>query len=282
MMLMLCGCELVVDVDVPIEKQNMVLSSFFNPDSTWKAKLSLSRHILDEAPYPAVEDALIVLFEGESPVDTLRHDQMGFYDSDEEPVPGKIYSIRVISNDYGVVNASSSCPQTVEAQFSPLQFNGTGEFGNPEYSLTISFKDPPGKNFYQVMAIGEYRYENPYTGQGFVNRSTMHIWSDDDGIDDPEVGNQEGFFFPDVLFDGENFSLNVKMTPNMWGGNANAKYFIYFRQLNEDYYKYKVTSILQSHTASDPFAQPVKVYTNIENGFGIFAGYTQAVLVIEN
>lgn len=280
-MLALIGCELVVDVDVPIEKQTLVLNSFFNPDSTWKAKVSLSRHILDEAPYPSVENALIVVFDGENPIDTLAHDAAGFYRSDERPQAGKSYSMRAITADYGTANASSGCPEFVQAEFSPIQ-SGTGEYGMPEYSLTISFKDPPGKNFYQIMAIGEYRYMNPYTGQGFLNRSNMRIWSDDEGIDDEEIGNPEGFFFPDVLFDNQAFSINVKFTPNMWGGNSKAKYFLYFRVLNEDYYKYKVTSILQNNTASDPFAQPVKVYNNIENGFGIFAGFNQNVLVIEN
>ncbi|HEY0652453.1 MAG TPA: DUF4249 domain-containing protein [Chryseosolibacter sp.] len=281
LLLTLCACELVVDVDIPIEKRNLVLSSFFNPDSTWKAKVSLSRHILDEAPYPFVSDAIVVVFEGENAIDTLEHDSLGYYRSaDEGPKPGKSYSIRAVTSEHGTASGSSFCPQIVPGQFSSLQ-TSVGEFGQPEYSFTITFTDPAGKDFYQVMAIGEYRYTNPYTGQGFVNRSNVRVWSDDEGIDNEELENYEGFFFPDAIFNGEEFSVNVKMTPNMWGGSASSKYFIYFRAVSEDYYKYKITSMLQNHVGNDPFAQPVKVYNNIENGFGIIGGFTQTVLIIE-
>lgn len=277
----LCGCELVVDVDIPIEKNTLVLNSLFNPDSTWKARVSLSRHILDEAPYSYVDNALIVVFEDETPIDTLQFDSLGYYRSiNGRPQAGKNYSMRAVTADHGNAFASSWCPKPILAEFSPIQ-STIGESGIPEYAFTISFHDLAGQDFYQVMAISEYRYTNPHTGQGFVNRSNVHIWSDDEGIDDDEIANIEGFFFPDVLFDGKDFSVNVKMQPNMWGGNAKAKYYIYFRAVSKDYYKYKVTSLLQNYTSGDPFAQPVNVYNNIENGFGIFAGFTQSVLVVE-
>jgi len=44
--------------------------------------------------------------------------------------------------------------------------------------------------------------------------------------------------------------------------------------VSEDYYKYNVTLAKYEQTQGDPFAQPVQVYSNIENGFGIFGGYS--------
>ncbi|MBK6525335.1 MAG: DUF4249 family protein [Crocinitomicaceae bacterium] len=34
-------------------------------------------------------------------------------------------------------------------------------------------------------------------------------------------------------------------------------------------------------TAGDPFAQPVQVYSNVENGFGIFGGCFIEILVFD-
>lgn len=281
LILVVSSCELVVDVDIPLEKNKLVVNSLFNPDSTWKARVSLSRHILDEAPFSYVENAQLVVFEGETAIDTLKFDSLGYYRSaNGRPVAGKDYSIRASAPGYDEALAFSSCPKDLQAEFSAIQ-STVGEDGRPEYAFTINLQDSPGQDFYQVMAIAEYRYTNPYTGQGFVNRSNVQLWSDDEGIDDDEIANFEGFFFPDVLFDGKNFSINAKMQPNMWGGNAKLKYYIYFRSVSQDYYKYKTTSLLQNYTSGDPFAQPVNVYTNIENGLGVFAGFTQKVVVLE-
>jgi hypothetical protein len=223
------------------------------------------------------------VFDGETPIATLLHDSLGYYRSTSgSPQQGKNYSIRVIAPDYAAVEASSSCPAQIEAEFSELQTT-VDEFDQPAYSFNITFNDPPGEDFYQIMVIAEYRFTNPNTGQGFVNRYYPQIWSDDPGIDAEEISNAEGFFFPDVLFDGKTFSVNVKMLSNYWngGGQSQIKYYAYFRSVSEDYYKYKVTSTLQDYTSGDPFAQPVTVYNNIQNGFGVFAGYSQRVNVYE-
>lgn len=282
-MVLLTACELVVDVDIPIEKRQLVLNSFFTPDSVWKAKLTLSRHILDEAPYQFVEDAEIIVFDGENPIATLHHDSLGYYRANSGgPQQGKSYSIRVNATGYNAVESTSSCPPPIEAEFSELQ-STVDEFDQPAYSFNITFNDPPGNTFYQVMVIAEYRFTNPNTGQGFVNRFYPQVWSDDPGIDHEEVNSAEGIFFPDALFHNKQFMVTVKMSQNYWGGGPQAKlkYFVYFRSLSEDYYKYKVTSMLQEFTSGDPFAQPVNVYDNIQNGFGIFAGYSQTVHVYE-
>ena len=47
------------------------------------------------------------------------------------------------------------------------------------------------------------------------------------------------------------------------------------RTLSEDYYNYKITGSLQQNTSDNPFAQPVNVHDNIDDGFGIFAGYSE-------
>lgn len=274
--MVLTSCELVVDVDIPIEKNQLVVNSFFTPDSTWKAKVSLSRHILDQADHRQVENALVVLYSGDSPIDTLEHESLGYYRSDDgRPLHGQGYTIRVSAPDYNAAEASSWCPTPVSATFSTPQFT-VGEFHQTIHTLNVTFADPPGNHFYQVMAIAEAHYTNPQTGEGFINRYNPYIYSDDPGIDAEEIQNSEGIFFSDALFPEEEFTINIKMNTSNWLGEANPiKYRIYFRSISEDYYNYKVTSALQNYTSGDPFAQPVKVYNNIQNGLGVFAGYSQ-------
>ena len=42
------SCELVVDVDIPLDKPKLVVNCFYEADSTWKVGVSRNRHILDQ------------------------------------------------------------------------------------------------------------------------------------------------------------------------------------------------------------------------------------------
>lgn len=44
---------------------------------------------------------------------------------------------------------------------------------------------------------------------------------------------------------------------------------LYLRKVSHSYYQYKETKHLQDKLSGDPFAEPVPVYNNIENGVGI-------------
>jgi len=52
------------------------------------------------------------------------------------------------------------------------------------------------------------------------------------------------------------------------------------RTVSEDFYKYKITGSVHDNSSDNPFAQPVNVYKNIDNGFGIFAGYSESNFTI--
>ena len=44
--------------------------------------------------------------------------------------------------------------------------------------------------------------------------------------------------------------------------------------ISEAYYQYLKTARLHDDTLANPFAEPLNVYGNVENGYGIFAGYS--------
>lgn len=277
LIILLCSCELVVDIDIPIERPSLVVNALFNTDSVWTAKVSLNRHILDQASFVPVNNAKLVIFDGNNAVDTLTYDTLGFYRSDKaNALEEKVYTLKATAEGYNEVTATSSCPAKVPAVFSAIETT-TGEFGETIYNFSITIDDPSGENFYQVGATFEYRYTNPQTGNGFVQINNVDVRSDDKGIDDENIPNFEGFFFSDALFDGSKFTVNIKMI-SRWGSADDLKFNIYLRTLSEEYYRYKTTSLLQNYASDNPFAQPVTVYNNIENGFGIFAGYTQQVV----
>lgn len=81
----------------------------------------------------------------------------------------------------------------------------------------------------------------------------------------------------------ESASLFVSYYPAMnqnSGGNGafNQEYWLEVVTMSEDYYKYQKSYINQLVNISNPFSSTIEVYTNIENGVGIFAGYNRQMI----
>lgn len=274
------ACEMIVDVDVPIEEPKMTLNSFIIQDSVWTAKLSLNRHILEESDFKTVDDGLIVIYAEGNPLDTLAHEDNGMYIADSKPGPGS-YEIRVTSPRYGSARSQSYLPTGVGIDDIGIKMPEDPKAGGSKISIRFNMKDPAMEtNYYQVLLYTEDKYIHHMTGQEIINYRPMRLESNDPAIANENLNTGEGLFFKDVLFNGKNISMALE-APYWRHNDKKIKLFFYLRTLSEDFYKYKITSLLQNHTSGDPFAQPASVYTNIENGFGIFAGFSQSVFLYQ-
>jgi hypothetical protein len=283
--MILAACELVVDVDVPMESQQMTLNSFFTPDSVWSAKITLNRHILDDGSFKPVDDAFVVVHNEGQPVDTLISRGNGFYASDNgKPVIGASYEITATSPKWGTVSATSQVP--VQTPIATMEFEVIDDAVNQGTKLQciLTFDDKSGeRNFYMVSMVVETMYHDRNTGREFKYRQHIGLRSKDPSMNDETRWSQEGILFNDILIEGRKTTLTLDAEG--WYGtndpNRKVKYFFYLRTLSEHFYNYKTTMILQNNAEGDPFAQPVLVYNNVRDGFGIFAGYSVAQVIYE-
>jgi hypothetical protein len=85
----------------------------------------------------------------------------------------------------------------------------------------------------------------------------------------------DGILLSDILFNGKEFEHSFKDLNGYVGKETSST--VILRTISEDYYKYKTTLQQQNHLSGDPFAQPLNIYNNIENGFGVFAGYNESI-----
>jgi hypothetical protein len=150
----------------------------------------------------------------------------------------------------------------------------------------IQFKDrPQEENYYQLTVEVERTHRNLATGQMTTRNYPIHLESRDPAIDDENIDSYEGLYFKDVLFEGRDVTLSLEGL--YWeigrgsGNNNSLKLTFRLRTISKDYYSYRTTSLLQNFISGDPFAQPVNVYSNVENGFGICSGYSETVFVYE-
>lgn len=275
------SCELIVDVDVPFEKEQITLNTFFNPDSVWEAYVTLNRGILssDTVPYKMVSGALVVIYDGDTPIDTLEDHLFGYYRSDSgKPLAGKSYEVRASAPQYDPVTAKSHCPSLVP--ITDVRVSETGPDIDGNIPITVKFIDPPlERNFYEITFHSENEYVDLASGTKKNRTTPVYAESDDLNFDEnSHVGNS--FFLKDVLFNGKEVQFSFKASDgNLLNYSA---LIVTLNTVSEDYYNYKVTTQLQDNVSGDPFAQPVNVYNNINNGFGIFAGYSRSSLRREN
>jgi Domain of unknown function (DUF4249) len=53
------------------------------------------------------------------------------------------------------------------------------------------------------------------------------------------------------------------------------------RAITPEYYRYYKSQELYADAQGNPFAEPITVYTNIREGYGIFAAYSPALRAVQ-
>jgi hypothetical protein len=273
-LVVLFGCELIVDVDVPFEHPQLTLNSFFSPDSLWSANLSLNRHILnDSSSFERLGNGVIVIFNEGQPVDTLIHQGNGLYSSDTgKPQVGINYEISATTPDHGMVMSRSIIPAPAPIVRAEITETDPNPDDGNNAKLKITFQDNGAEtNYYQILVEEEYEFYDYSMDKIHTTRFRIHLESEDPAIRDEQFNWSEGILLKDVLFNGREIEFSFNTYVNNFNNVA-----ILLRTVSEDYYNYKSTFQLQDETSGDPFAQPVNVHNNIENGFGIFAGFSES------
>lgn len=277
------GCEVVVDVDIPIKSPSVTLNGFLNPDSVPSVRLTASQHILSEGEFQLIENAAVDLYEDDILVERLTEQAPGRYKGQTYPRRSPVYTIKVAKDGYKTVTASTSLPST-RVMINDLTYvkNEQSDFGAPSYSFTIKFTEPQGANYYELlmlrkMAVVEF---DPNTGQHNVVDSVyqQHYLESDDPVLSEAGGSFGGLAFSDVLINGKEVTLTFNTFMYAYGPedvDNGVKIRVVLRQLSESLYEYKVTSALQNQLDGNPFAEPVPVYNNVEDGYGIFGGCSE-------
>lgn len=279
------SCETVVNLDVPYEDSKLVVNSFFNPDSAFSISLYQSRFILDEGYFKKVSGASVILHDSEgNRLAKLKETETGIYEANVKPQAGKEYTIKVSKEGFETVTATDHIPVNSAKITKYEASQGFYSESNRREYLTLSLwiDDPAGKDFYEIYGTQKITI---YTNQGdtLTSENVLHFSSSDPIFTD-YVLNSEFLYFDDKLFEGEVRKITFKASLDDWYCTEQCveteKITVYLRKVSESYFNYKDTNALQREIREGPFAEPVIIYNNIKNGFGIFAGYRTSTFVI--
>ena len=297
----LCGCQTVVDVNVPDGyRSKIVVEGEFTPDSLWAVRVGKSIPISEAAPYDvlSVLDAeVVVSSEGEAD-DTLRHVGQGLYRTARNlrPVSDRRYRLQVRAPGLEAVEASSRAPSS-ESDLLEVQLRVPNDTtGVEQVSVRLRLKDAPGRTYYsldlyQVAPVCATSMSSEAQIEDKSGNTTQYWWGEfesaapffhgyieavDNPFFPPEDGVFNGAFFSDQLFENSVLEFIININPLVFE-SIDALFMAVVSTFSEEWFAHQ-RSLIQHDEYLGGFAvlspRPVEVFSNVENGLGIFAGYT--------
>ena len=282
--LTLSNCTKEIEFDAQDIAPRIVVNSLFTNDSIWAAHISRSVGVLETTSYTTIDDANVNIFDANANlVTTLTHQGNGLYTSPTglTPQANQSYTIEASASGYESVNASNSIPSAVPI-YQLDTVTSTNSDGETILEATITFQDPPNiSNYYMLEVYVTGTWINEGEQDTIEIREPLQISCDDINVETVNRFNFGGFentylylMLKDQNFDGENYSLTFSVIN--YAELKDMDLFGEIRLVNtsEEYFNYLKSFNLYQRTIGNPFATPVQVYSNVNNGMGIFAGGT--------
>lgn len=262
-----------VEIEIPEHESKLTLAGKMAlEDTIITAQISKSLGILSNEPYPEFPNGKVELFENGSLLTTLEYNPSSqFYTAKIAPgtlKSGVVYRMEAQAADFEKVVAEQKMPakpDLVSATFE--KDGGLNEFGERTDELKITLKDKPNEsNYYLIRA---YQVVNI---NGIYQQYELYLESRDPLIQygwDDSGSYYEPLIFSDAAFEGKEFKIqiNAEVHEQPDAEGILVKLF----EITRDRYLFLNSYYQFYYNGDNPFAEPVNVHNNIENGYGIFS-----------
>ncbi len=290
-MVLLSACETVIEVDPPDYESELAIISKFSPDSVWSARVTKTLPIgsLRDTSDAFLTDATVMVYREESLVARLIHDggEDGWYVSPQFRKPKANVSYRIVAEAPGLRSVSAismapAPPVISDAEISSLSV--TDVFGGLGYGVSFSLENRPGLNYYSFGVFLGFpetssRNRSTYSVHVLPMRHDNPRWfcSFSDVLNPVSVAVGDDFcilgVFSDRFMDDPVLDFDIEVQISLDVGNLEeATLILFVMALSPEYVEYQGS--LEEQGDFDGFGEPANIYTNLEGGRGIFAGYT--------
>lgn len=289
---LLFSCEKEISVNIPEREDKLVIHSTFRPFTApyvkdFRVQLTKSTSILDNQNIDTIANANITLFENNTIIDTLTYiDSIGIYSSDKFPKSRKEYRIEVEKTGFPEIIATDIVPEKTEVLqigVEPIAYHDN-EFDSYLSEITLMFKDDGAtENYYEVILkeAGTNHFPELSTNDISIVNERYYPSQLNPALDYPSR-----LLFSDTHFNGSKKYLSFFFKPAQYieFENGEPVYFynnqiieVYFRSVSESYFNYYRSLIEKLNNQEGDIlygmAEPFEIPSNVEGGFGIFAGY---------
>jgi len=289
---LLCSCikEVKFDDGAPLDRK-VVVNSLFRPDSLMKIHVSLSSDMSEDAE--TITNAVIHLYKDGQLLLQPNHAGNGWYNTYHYPEVGALYEVKVSVNGFDEVSGQSSVPEFpvfLDSVFCKKVGNMVVE-GDPKivYNTHLNFDDIDDNNNYYEVFLGSLVFKvDDQTDPSLLMDSDLDI---SDHI--------PSLIFSNTLFKNQQKQLVINGLGSLFDSSGplvpepeKNPFPLHFHSVSEEYYKYRRSAnrhfYLQNSNShlDDPITllfmgNPVEMYSNIQGGYGIFAGYNANIFQVE-
>ena len=303
LLLAMCGCEKVVDLNITTHNPLLVVNGILDTDSIPSILISHSTGAFVQDDISCILDADVLLYEDDvllglmildsSNIDTFTITQDGwwneinnefisYYKFDANPKPGSTYSIDVNHIDYESVYATTTIPNDIELiAFDVVDHSNDTDTTVYNATLNVTFDDAVNqRNYYRIRLFLHTEGQHWGEDNAFVNRKNypLVLYSNDPSLSQGIPWDEYTFsgrtaLFSDNLFNGDQKEISFDIEYKLEGIEYGDSLFLQFTSFSEDGYNYFNSIETNRGQFISPFGtEPVPVYSNVENGIGIFAG----------
>ena len=267
LVMLLTACDKKARLNLPYEGDKIVLNTFMLVDSVAYIRVTKSEPVVssNDPEFTELTNAQVTILENGRPFSAVHRKVIngrGYFVSDSVIKPGKIYMVTAAATGLTAVSATDSIPAQPEV---------SGLFAQKTASqLNFTLKDPGNViNYYRIHI---YAADSTDGAIRPLSRIAYRL--------DPSFNNN----FADIISDAYYEDLVVK------DERISGKSIVFVLQTSLPVtYKYMIAEVVglteqgyrylkslddqQDNQEDDSFlSQPVKVYSNVTNGYGIVAG----------
>lgn len=299
----LFGCSQTVYFDIDTQENRLVVNGFIQPDTAAELRVSLSQDPLAIGFEDVmVENAVITIDRNGDHAGTFTHAGDGVYTLDAASLqaePGDTFTLTAEAEGLTAVTAATTIPDLVpiiscfisDTILEPLSYSTYDSLGNiiyidtvvPYFEIKLTFQDSEQDDHYLFKvdykdAISSSKACFSTDEPAFALEAYNAIGSD---ASEERITYCNDVIFSDLTFEGEVHTITVRVYAIETTFTVDPEYRISLKHVSDAYYQYFTTARAQEINGDNPFSTPVVVYSNIENGFGIFAGFTESISQIK-
>lgn len=267
------SCEKEIKLKEDEIEPRIVMNGLLTAGDTIRVQLSESRNVLYDQELPVITTGVVELFSSSgTSLGTFTHEANGVYAMHGViPAAGNSYRIDASFGTFKAVSASTDVPSTTN--IASIDTAKQGDIMKYE----IKFNDNGAEtNYYAVTLKSISVIIDDFTGDTIMWEDTYYetaeIFTQNGYADVNGLKWGQIFLFSDASFNGQQCSFSAEQAISSDADTLLS--VITVHSISESYYKYKVSLEKYQQTEGDPFAQPVQVFSNVENGFGVLGGYS--------
>lgn len=151
------------------------------------------------------------------------------------------------------------------------------------FNFQIDFTDPASSKNYYAVSLKVIEYLSNLSPSYPTINSNNFFKTSNTYVEAALPTTLFQVVFSDKTFNGlsQTFNLNMQTYYPYFPFNDSTIFYIKLHSISKAYYDYAISFYKQKLAEKDFYAEPVSVYSNIEGGYGIFAGYSTSEVKIK-